>query len=349
MLTRILLILILPLSFSTPSLAEQSPLVIRLSTQASKDADYFQSMLHFKERVEESSHGAIRVDIYDSGKLYESDKVAAAVSAGEVEMAMVNLPRFAGAIPIADAYSLPFLFSNETLERASRKPASGIRVLIDDAILKQSGARVLWWIPEGSFVLLSKNAPISTPDDLSGKSVRSSGPTSAATLAACGGKPIEIPATQQPEAYASGRVEVGMTSIAAVIARKLFIPMKIISRNNQAHLNDVVVINEGYWRSLSDDYRRMLVEAAAAADQEAADRAVRFEEKAYDRLIGQEGATVMTLATHELMAWRMCSSDILSDFMAKAGASGQKLMAAYAKLLQDPCCDQPRGQNNTAH
>src|ERR1700736_6145644 len=151
------------------SLAEEQPLVIRFSTQAPSDAEYFQSMLHFKQRVEAESNDKIRIDLSDSGKLYDSDKIVAAVSSGDVEIGMVNLTRYGETIPVADAFSLPFMFNNKMVETASRSPDSEIRRLIDEEILQRSGARVLWWIPEGSFVLLAKGRSIATPEALAGK------------------------------------------------------------------------------------------------------------------------------------------------------------------------------------
>ena len=55
-------------------------------------------------------------------------------------------------------------------------------------------------------------------------------------------------------------------------------------------------------------------------------------------LVERNGAQVVSLSPDDLLLWRICSSDVLSDFMEKTGGQGHRLMAAYAKLLQDPCC-----------
>jgi TRAP-type C4-dicarboxylate transport system substrate-binding protein len=340
MLPRILLSLLLPLIFAGMAAAQQAPVHVRLSTQIPPGADHFLSMLHFKERVEAASGGSLVIDIYDTGKLFDSDRVAGAVNAGQVEMGQVNLTRFADIVPVADAFTLPFLFSDEAIEKASRRPGGEIRTLIEGAILEQAGARSLWWISEGPLVLLTKGEAVSAPGAMAGKSVRTSGPTTSATLEACGGKPVDVPATQQPEAYASGRVDIGMTSLNAVIARKLFTSMKTVTRTNHAIFTSVVAVNEKFWSSLSEKQRGVMLEAAAAADGESADRFAAFEEKAYRQLTEQEGVKVVTLSSNDLMAWRICSSDVLADFVIRAGQSGQKLMAAYARLMQDPCCNQ---------
>jgi TRAP-type C4-dicarboxylate transport system substrate-binding protein len=344
MLKRVLVAFVFPFLFSGLSAAEQAPIHVRLSTQIPPDADHFLSMLHFKERVEADSGGGLIIDITDTGKLYDSGKVAAAVSSGQVEMGQVNLTRFADTVPVADAFTLPFLFSDDAVEKASRRPDGEIRKLIEGEILAKAGARGLWWISEGPFVLLTKAGAVSTPDAMAGKTVRSSGPTTAATIEACSGRAVDVPATQQPEAYASGRVDIGMTSINAVIARKLFASMKVVTRTNQAAFTSVVAVNETFWRSLSDKQRAIMLAAASAADRESEIRYEAFEQQAYKQLTEKEGVKVVTLSPSELGEWRICSSDVLTDFIARAGPSGQKLMAAYARLMQDPCCNhRPKG------
>lgn len=320
------------------SAAGEPELVIRFSTQAPPNGQQFQSMLHFKERVEAESQGRLRVDIYDSGKLFEDGQVAAAVSAGKVELGHVNLSRYAETILVADAYYLPFLFTDVAVERASRTPDSEIRKLIEKAILDNAGARVLWWIPEGSILLMTKDTPLADPAALAGKSVRISGPTIAETVRLCGGVPKDVAANQQPKAYATGVVDVGMTSITAVMARSLYQSMKTITRTGHAASNFVVVVNEKFWRSLTDEQRTLLHTAAEIADKEAADRLVEFEDAAYAEL-EQKGIKIVSLSRRELQLWRACSSDVLTNFMNRAGAAGATLVAAYARLRQHPCCN----------
>jgi C4-dicarboxylate-binding protein DctP len=295
-------------------------------------------MQHFKERVEARSGGAIRIEIYDSGKLYDSHDVVAAVTSGKIEMGHVNLTRYAGTVPAADFFSLPFLFADQRIEKAARTPGSEIRQIIEEEILRHSGARVLWWIPEGSFVMLASGLSLANPAMLEGKTVRSSGPTTADTLRLCGGHPKEIAATKQPEAYKTNEVEIGMTSITAVLARKLFLFKNTITKTNLAYLNDVVVINDNVLNSLSASQQDILASVASEADIEASHRIVDFEDGAYTELTSRGGAQVVTLSPDDLLLWRICSGDVLSNFMETAGEQGRRLIAAYAKLLQNPCC-----------
>lgn len=335
MLGRVLAASLFLIIFSSPSFSDDIPLTIRLSTQTPPNGEVFESIRHFKERIESEGSGKLRIEIYDSGKLYDNNQIVDAVTSGKIEMGMVNLTRYADTIALTDFFSLPFLFSDPQIERRARAINSDIRRLIENEILK-SGARVLWWIPEGTFVMLGKGQAITTPEALAGKTIRTSGQTVTDTLKACGGIPKEIAATKQPDAYKSDEVEIGMTSITAVLARKLFLFRNTITRTNHAFLNDVVVINNAYWKTLSEIQQKMLLSAAALADKEAADRIVDFEDRAYDELVQKNGTKVVSLSNDELQLWRFCSSDVLSNFMERAGRGGHELMAAYAGLLTTP-------------
>ena len=118
-----------------PVRAEDAPVVIRLTTVTTPTMSTSQSLVHFKERVEAESKGSIQVQIYFSSSLYSDSKASSAVSSGAVEMAYINLHRFSAAVPIANAFQLPFLFNTDALEAAARAPDSEVRKLIDAGLL----------------------------------------------------------------------------------------------------------------------------------------------------------------------------------------------------------------------
>jgi TRAP-type C4-dicarboxylate transport system substrate-binding protein len=197
---------------------------------------------------------------------------------------------------------------------------------------------VLWWIPEGSILLLSKGVSMADPKALAGKTVRISGPTIAETVRLCGGIPKDVAANQQPVAYATGVVDVGMTSITAVMARELYKAMDTITRTGHAASNFVVVVNEKFWRSLRNDQRAILQQAAETSDREAARSLIEFEDAAFKEL-EDKGVKLVLLTSRELKLWRVCSSNVLIDFLGKAGQPGATLIQAYANLRKDPCCN----------
>jgi C4-dicarboxylate-binding protein DctP len=148
----------------------------------------------------------------------------------------------------------------------------------------------------------------------------------------CGGAPKDLEATGQAEAYEQGVVDIGSTSISTYFGRKLYRSMKSVTRANHAYVEFVITINERFWQSLTDAQRAWISDAARASDRQASDRVFEIEAALYPQLVNEFGVAVTTLTDDELLAWRICSSTVLTDFVERAGGAGQDLMAAYGRL-----------------
>jgi C4-dicarboxylate-binding protein DctP len=322
------------------SQATGAPITIRISTQWPLANSNNLSFVHFKERLEAESKGDIRVEIYDNAKLYGDNTVAEAVRSGAVEMGFVSLTRYAAIVPAADLFQLPFLFNTKAIAAAARSPESEIRRAIDGAILVLGNSRVLWWVPSGPMVLLSNEASVADPQNLRGKTIRTFGPMMAAVMEECGGTPKDIAAEAQEKAYENRLVDMGMTGISIVMQRRLWRFMNTVTRTNHASVEGVAVINEKFWQSLSAAHKGLILSASQAADKEAAGLLEQIEAIAYRELAGK-GIKIVDLTDDELLQWRICSSDVLTNFLQNGGALEQRVISAYGRLRLQPCCNQP--------
>jgi C4-dicarboxylate-binding protein DctP len=320
--------------------AAAAPITIRISTQWPLGNSNNFSFLHFKEKVEAESNGDIRVEIYDNAKLYGDNTVAEAVRSGAVEMGFVTLSRYAAMIPAADLFQLPFLFNTRAIAEAARSPESEIRQAIDNAILVLGNSRVLWWVSSGPMVLLSNEASVADPQNLRGKTIRTFGPIMAAVMQECGGTPKDIAAESQEKAYETRLVDMGMTGISIVMQRRLWRYMNTVTRTNHATVEGVAVINEKFWQSLPAAHKELILSTSLAANKEAAGLLEEVEATAYRELAGK-GVRIVDLSNDELLQWRICSSDVLTNFLQKGGALEQRLISAYGRLRLQPCCNRP--------
>src|SRR5699024_9549877 len=130
-----------------------------------------QNIEALKNLVEQRTDGEVTVEIYDSGQLYKGTEVPQAVSSGAVDMGIVELGVYGGTVPAAGAFSVPFLFPTDEAIRKATSPDSAVRQGIDNAIL-ETGSKVIWWQAYGAVQMLSKKAPVRSPDDLKNKKVR---------------------------------------------------------------------------------------------------------------------------------------------------------------------------------
>ena len=303
---------------------------LRITLQLPIKSHLGQNLLAFEKEVEEKSGGDLQIEIYPSAQLYKDKEVPQAVGSGAIEMGVASITRFAGTIPAVDIFYVPFMFNSEDMVRKAVAPDSPIRTALDDAILK-TGTRVLWWQAYGGAIMLSKDAPLKTPDDVKGKKVRVFGKTLGEFVTAVGGSPVLTSGSEQFVAYQRGTVDAGMTGVSGVKSRKLWQVMDHITVTNHADVEFLVLINDDVWQGLSDQQREILTTAARKVEADLRDTMTKIESDAYEAAKA-EGMGVYTPTAAEIDAWRAASAPVIEQYKDAAGDLGAKLVMEAEKL-----------------
>ncbi|RKT34778.1 C4-dicarboxylate-binding protein DctP [Roseovarius halotolerans] len=310
---------------ATPVVAETT---LRITLQLPLASHLGQNLLMFKEEVEAKSD--MKIEIYDSAQLYRDSEVPEAVGAGEIEMGVASLTRYVGEIPAVDLFYMPFVLNSEEKVRAAVKPGSPVRQPIDDAI-RETGSHVLWWQAYGGSVLLSKDEPLSGPEDMQGKKVRVFGKWLGEWVNVLGGAPTLISGSEQFLAYQRGTVDIGMTGVSGVVSRKLWEVMDAITVVNNADIEFIVVVNEDVWDGLTDEQRDILTTAARNAETAVRDYMSEFEADAYKQAEAN-GMKVHYPSDEEIAAWRAASAPVIDAWLAESGDLGRQLLDAAEKF-----------------
>lgn len=322
----------------TPAGAAATSTTLRVTIQVAATEPFIGApLVQFKNEVERETANTVKVEIFDQGKLYIDDQVVDAVRSGAIEMGVAGLNQIAKIIPATGVMEQPFVFNFESLVTAATNPDSELRQLIDDAVLKSVGARVLWWETIGRQVLFTKTGDARLPARIKDMKIRAFSETMASFVTYCGGVPINVSTSKLRQALEDGAVDAAMTSVAAVQTRDLWKVTTAITRTDHATIEFLVIINEKTWQSLSDDQKSIITRIAKKAERETRARASQLEAAAYDFARAQ-GMKIYELTPEELTEWRACSSDVLTNYLNKNGELTQQLMKAYGKLRTDPCC-----------
>lgn len=303
---------------------------MRISLQLPLTSHIGQNLLLFGEEVEARSDGDIIVEIYDSAQLYKDKEVPQAVGFGAIEAGVASLTRYVGDIPAVDIFYMPFLLNSEDKVRQAVEKGAAIRTAIEEAVA-ETGAKILYWQAYGGAVMLSKGAPIKTPDDLEGRKVRVFGKTLGDFVTAAGGAPTLISGSEQYLAYQRGTVDVGMTGVSGVQSRRLWEVMDTITVTNHADIEFVVVVNLQWWNSLSAENRKAIEEAAEIAERSVRDAMAQIEADAFDAA-RRNGMTVYVPSEAEIEAWKAVSAPVYDAYRASAGDLGERLLDAAASL-----------------
>ena len=315
------------------------PKVLRATLAGSLKNPLSQNLVDFKNAIEEDSSGKLRINIFDNAQLYSETQGRAAVSSGEIDMAVVPLGDYAGDVPAAGLFQLPFLFDLKSLVLASTRPDNPIRTIIEQEILKKAGVRILFWQPYGGTVLLSKGQPVADPSAIAGRNVTAIDSGMANFISICGGKPRLISAPETFKALESKAADLSMTGILSLKERELWRVTNTVTKLRYSEILFVIVINEKSWQGLSEAQRTVIRNAAATVEQSIWRWYALLEADTY-ALAEEKGMKIQELSSEDISAWRICSSVMMEAFMADSGGVGEKLMSAYGKLRADPCCNQ---------
>jgi C4-dicarboxylate-binding protein DctP len=310
--------------------AQAAETTIRISLQLPMKSHLGQNLLMFKDEVESKSKGAIEVQIYDSAQLYKDDEVPQAVGQGQIEAGVASLTRYVGDIPAVDIFYMPFLFNTDELVRAATAPGSPVRAPLDAAIA-ETGAKVLWWQAYGGNVLMSKGEPIRRPEDMKGKKARVFAKALGTWTEVLGGAPTMVSGSEQYLAYQRGTVDVGMSGISGVSARKLWEVMDTVTRANNADIEFIVVMNQDFWNGLPEDQKAIISEAALHAEAAVRDYVTTMEADAFKEA-ADNGMTVYEPTPEEVEAWRAASQPVIDQWLPTTGALGQEVYKAALAL-----------------
>ncbi|HEY7551640.1 MAG TPA: TRAP transporter substrate-binding protein DctP [Hyphomicrobiaceae bacterium] len=295
------------------------------------------NLMQFKKEVERRSDGAITVEIYDNSRLFSDNEALGAVSSGAIEMATITYQQLTKNVPAIGIFEQPFLFNFEALVRAAADPSNEIRQLLDEAVLKATGTRVLWWQSYGSSVFFSKGQDARQPDGIRGRKVRVFGENMAHFTRYCGGIPFLISASKQHQAIKDGTVDMVMTGITGVDSRELWKVTDTITRTEHAALEFLVIINDRVWQSLDQRGKAVVSESSRMVEQDLRERMADIEAKAY-AFAREKGMKIYEPSPDDVMEWRACSARLVEDYMKDAGQLAFRLMAAYGRLRTQPCC-----------
>jgi C4-dicarboxylate-binding protein DctP len=295
------------------------------------------SLSTFKAEVEKRSGGEITVEIFDKGKLFTDDETVEAVASGKIEMGVAGFNQFAQRIPGIDIMEQPFLFNFEAVVKGAARPGSPIRLLVDDAILKKVGVRVLSWQGVGNQIFISKGKPTLDPEDIKGLKIRVFSPTHEQFVKQCGGIPVMVGANKTPDAFKSGEIEMATGASSLIANRQLWTLTDKITRTLHAPIEFFFIINEKVWESLPEAHRTVLQEVARDVEVQHRENATKIEAGLYERF-KEKGMTVHDLTADQVADWRACSAGVMETYITNDNDLARQLMAAYGRLRTDPCC-----------
>lgn len=306
----------------------QADTTIRVTLQLPETHPLGVNLAAWKTCVE-SQASDVEVQIFPSAQLYKDNQVPEAVGSGAIEMGTASLTRFAGSVPAVDAVYVPFLLDSEEKVGKFTAPDSAARAAIDEAVLRETGARILWWQAFGRTIYLSKD-PIRVPDDIKGKKVRTFGKLLGWTAEALGAAPTLMSGSKQFLAYQQGAVDVGITGVTAVKSRKLYEVMDHMTLTYDADIEFVAVMNNDFYEGLSEGNRKIVDDCGVKVEQELRDSIFQLEEEAIAYV--KDKINIIELTDAERAQWREATTSVVDRFVSEGGPTAAKVVEEAQKF-----------------
>ena len=283
----------------------------------------------FADKVVELSGGQLKVNVADSGSLYNDSQILEAVQDGLVEVGLVGTYKWGGMVPAADVFDLPFLFVD--LSSPEKFLNAGAADILD-AEFNKKGVKNLFWVDYGFIQMWNNEHPLHSPKDFEGLTMRSYSAGDSITLKALGAAPTLISSAEMYMAIQNGTVKGATTGIPAAVSRKIYEVCKYLTIANYSTAQFSVQANLDWWNGLDADSQKAILEAGKVAEKWLRG-AVAESEGAAEKIVRDAGLEVNALTAEERAQMVAATKSVWDAYVARAGETGQKLVDLAHKVF----------------
>lgn len=298
---------------------------IKFAHVSNEEHHYNQGALKFKELIEESSDGRIKVEVYPNSEFGGEREILEGLQLGTVQMGFSTSGVMSGFVPDWAIYDLAYFF--ESGQEALEVQLGPFGQKIDEKML-DVGFRNLAPLNLG-FRNVYAHKPINSLDDMKGLKIRViESPSYISGMKALGASPVPI---SWPELYSSLQqkvVDAAENSVDLYYITKHYEVAKHYSLTKHFFVPVVMVISEKYYQSLPEDLQKLVLEASRQAGEWENELIKKQGEEAYANL-AKEGVTVTEI--NDLKPFQDAAKKSWSE-VAEDIPNGEQLLEELLKV-----------------
>jgi TRAP-type C4-dicarboxylate transport system substrate-binding protein len=285
-----------------------------------------ENIVEFAADVDKATAGKLKIQVHPNASLFKAPEIKRAVQGGQAQIGEMLWANYENENTLFGIDGVPFLATSYgdamKLWKASRKT-------LEDQLAKQD-LMVLFsvpWPPQGIY----SKRPINSAADMKGLKWRAYSPATARIAELVGAQPVTIQAAEVTQALATGAIDSMMTSGATGYDTKVYETVKNFY-DTQAWLpKNAVIVNRKAFASLDAASQSALLKASAAAEA----RGWKVSEEKTNWYLDQLRKNGMNVAAPSATLkadMKKIGDAMLEDWLKKAGAEGQAVVAAYRKM-----------------
>ena len=283
------------------------------------------NILQFAADVDKATNGSLKIAIHSAGSLIKHAEIKRSVRQGTTPIGEMLESLSSNEAAVYGLDSVPFLATGYD---ASRKLYAAQKPYLEKQLASE-GLMLLYsvpWPPQGLYA----KREIKSVDDLKGLKFRTYNAMIGRIAALAGAIPTQIEVPDLPTAFATGRVDVMITSASTGVDTKSqdYLTHYI---DTQAWLpRNIVIVNKAAFDKLSAAEKKAVTDAAKAAEDRGWKMSIE-EMTIKTKALKDAGIKVLPPSPELKAGLAKIGSTIASEWEKSAGSDGAAMLAAYRK------------------
>ncbi|QJR00127.1 TRAP transporter substrate-binding protein DctP [Halomonas sp. PGE1] len=229
----------------------------------------------FIDHVETASEGAVKINVFHSGQLFDAYEELPALSRGDIDITNMTGTYPSGTVEALTLFTMPFIFDD--VNHMQRALQQGLLDLgMRQELEERHDTYVLGVAPWDPYEFYTKGFSIDSVEDFSGKTWATTGATDARALQLLGGAPTTMASSDLYLSFERGVIDGTPRPLLTGMGRSLYEVTDHITLTNFAIDTSILAINADTWDALSDNIQVIFEEAAAIRDQRQFDMVNEF-------------------------------------------------------------------------
>lgn len=277
----------------------------------------------FADDVRAATDGALDITVHSAGSLFPHAEIKNAVRSRQVPIGEFLLSTLSNEDAAYGIDSQPFVATS--YEDAARLWEAQEPVVTE--LLAEQGLVPLFSVPWPAQGLYT-DGEIATVEGLNGLRFRAYNAALEEFAALAGAAPVQVEASDIPQAFSTGQVEAMMTSPSTGVNSTAWDFVSHYSPINAWVPKNLVVVNQRVLDGLDPEVREALLDAAAAAEERG--WAMSEEEaEVQTAALAQNGMTVYEPSPELVEGLRTIGDAMLETWTAEASDAGRSILEAY--------------------
>jgi TRAP-type C4-dicarboxylate transport system substrate-binding protein len=281
----------------------------------------------FADEVKKASGGKIDITVHSASSLIKNPEIKRSIQTGLVPAGEFFLSNLGPENPMYEIDAIPFFASGypeaKALWEVSKAPIT--------SLFEKQGLRLMFSVPWPSQAFFTKE-PVKSLADIKGKKMRTYNAQTARLGTLMGVIPTTVQATEIPQAFSTGIIDLMFTSTPTGVTTRAWEYTKFFYDTGAWVPKNVVLVNVAAFSKLPADVQKAFTDTAAAAEK----RGWEWSEQENDQRrndLGKNGLKIEPITPQFKAELRKIGDTMLSDWLAKAGDDGKKVVAEYRKKI----------------